>query len=75
MAEHSGTLLRTACYDQHVLAGANLVNFHGYELPMWYTNIREEHLVTRTHVGLFDVSHIGFFNSDSNTVSSVLFNL
>ena len=61
MAEHGGTLLRTACYDEHVLAGANLVNFHGYELPMWYTNIREEHLVTRTHVGLFDVSHMGFF--------------
>jgi aminomethyltransferase len=57
----SVTLSRTACYEQHVIAGANLVDFHGFELPMWYTNIREEHIATRTTAGLFDVSHMGFF--------------
>lgn len=58
---NNGTLLRTSCYDEHLLAGANMVNFHGFELPMWYTSIKEEHLKTRSNVGLFDVSHMGFF--------------
>ncbi|RAH16561.1 MAG: glycine cleavage system aminomethyltransferase GcvT [Methanobacteriota archaeon] len=56
-----GELSRTSCYNEHVLAGANMVDFHGYELPMWYSSIMEEHLATRSKVGLFDVSHMGFF--------------
>ena len=59
MSQGESTLFRTACYEEHVLAKANLVDFHGFELPMWYTNIREEHIATRTKAGLFDVSHMG----------------
>ncbi len=69
MGEPVGTLSRTACYEQHVIAGANLVDFHGFELPMWYTNIREEHIATRTTAGLFDVSHMGFFCISGKNVS------
>jgi aminomethyltransferase len=56
-----GGLVRTALYDEHAAAGANLVDFHGFELPIWYSSITEEHLATRAAAGLFDVSHMGFF--------------
>ena len=38
-----------------------MVNFHGFELPIWYSSIQEEHLATRNSAGLFDVSHMGTF--------------
>ncbi len=72
MDENKVKLSRTACYEQHVLAGANLVNFHGFELPMWYTSIKEEHIATRKTVGLFDVSHMGFFSISGLGVSKWL---
>ena len=51
--------VRTACYDLHAAAGATLVEFHGFELPIRYTTITEEHLATRNAAGLFDVAHMG----------------
>ena len=53
------TLLKTALYDRHVAAGAKLVPFAGWEMPVQYTGIREEHQAVRTGVGVFDVSHMG----------------
>ena len=38
-----------------------MVEFHGYELPIWYSSIQEEHLATRNSAGIFDVSHMGLF--------------
>lgn len=53
-------LLRTALYDQHASLGAKLVPFAGYEMPVQYpTGILAEHNWTRSHAGLFDVSHMG----------------
>ena len=57
----SGELVRTALYEEHVALDANIVDFHGFELPIWYSNIKEEHLATRSSAGLFDVSHMGTF--------------
>ncbi len=57
----SESLVRTALYDDHVKLGANIVDFHGVELPIWYSSISSEHLATRSAAGLFDVSHMGFF--------------
>ena len=54
-------LVRTTLYDAHVERGGNLVDFHGFELPIWYTSMMDEHLNTRETAGLFDVSHMGFF--------------
>ena len=54
----SGDLVRTALFDEHVALDANIVDFHGFELPIWYSNIKEEHLATRASAGLFDVSHM-----------------
>jgi aminomethyltransferase len=53
------TLKRTPLYDRHVAAGAKLVPFAGWEMPVQYTSIREEHLAVRGAAGIFDVSHMG----------------
>ena len=53
-------LLRTPLYDLHVSLGAKMVPFAGYEMPVQYPmGILKEHAHTRTHAGLFDVSHMG----------------
>src|SRR3954470_24469119 len=59
MALGTDTLKRTALYDRHVAAGAKLVPFAGWEMPVQYTGIKEEHLAVRNHAGIFDVSHMG----------------
>ena len=63
-----GEPVRTALYDAHVERGGNLVDFHGFELPIWYTSMMEEHLNTRENAGLFDVSHMGFFRFSGENV-------
>jgi aminomethyltransferase len=52
-------LRRTPLYEQHEELGAKLVPFAGWEMPVLYEGIREEHSAVRTHVGMFDVSHMG----------------
>lgn len=51
----------TAFHHLHVAAGAKMVPFGGYEMPVQYTGIIEEHRAVRTAVGVFDVSHMGEF--------------
>lgn len=46
-------------YERHAAAGARLVPFAGWEMPVQYEGIREEHLTVRSSVGVFDVSHMG----------------
>ncbi len=53
------TLRRTPLHERHRAAGAKLVPFAGWEMPVQYTGIREEHLAVRNQVGVFDVSHMG----------------
>ncbi|NOT34994.1 MAG: glycine cleavage system aminomethyltransferase GcvT [Candidatus Eisenbacteria bacterium] len=55
------TLKRTPFFEQHRAAGAKLVDFAGYEMPLRYRGDVEEHRRVRTGVGLFDVSHMGEF--------------
>lgn len=53
-------LKRTPLYDLHVELGAKMVPFAGYEMPVQYPmGVMKEHLHTREHAGLFDVSHMG----------------
>ena len=52
-------LNRTPLYPAHVAAGARMVPFAGWEMPVQYRGIIEEHRAVRTHAGLFDVSHMG----------------
>jgi len=60
-AHESGPLKRTPLYDVHVKAGAKMVPFGGWNMPVQYTGIVEEHRAVRTAVGLFDISHMGEF--------------
>src|SRR3954466_12292841 len=59
MAAGTDTLKRTALHDRHASAGAKLVPFAGWEMPVQYTGIRSEHVAVRTGAGVFDVSHMG----------------
>src|SRR5215210_5832942 len=59
MAAGTETLKRTPLHDRHVAAGAKLVPFAGWEMPVQYTGIREEHMAVRERAGIFDVSHMG----------------
>src|SRR6478752_6676294 len=59
MASGTETLKRTPLHDRHAAAGAKLVPFAGWEMPVQYAGIREEHVAVRTKVGVFDVSHMG----------------
>ncbi|HEY7926412.1 MAG TPA: glycine cleavage system aminomethyltransferase GcvT [Candidatus Dormibacteraeota bacterium] len=49
----------TPLYDRHVAAGARMVDFAGYDMPLQYTGIRNEHIAVRERAGIFDVSHMG----------------
>lgn len=50
---------QTFLHDRHIALGARMVDFAGWEMPVQYTSIIEEHKTVRNAVGLFDVSHMG----------------
>jgi aminomethyltransferase len=52
-------LRRTPLYEEHVAAGARLVPFAGWEMPVQYEGVAPEHRAVRTAAGMFDVSHMG----------------
>src|SRR2546427_1778607 len=52
-------LKRTPLFDAHQKLGGKLVEFGGWEMPVQYTSIVEEHQAVRTAAGLFDISHMG----------------
>ena len=52
-------LKRTALFAAHQKLGAKLVDFGGWEMPVQYTSITDEHLAVRQAAGLFDISHMG----------------
>ena len=54
-------LKRTQLYQTHVDLGAKMTPFAGWEMPLWYTSVLQEHLATRQAGGLFDVTHMGVF--------------
>ncbi|HEX6724177.1 MAG TPA: glycine cleavage system aminomethyltransferase GcvT, partial [Gaiella sp.] len=55
----SATLRRTPLYERHVAAGARMVPFAGWEMPVQYDGVIPEHLAVRADAGAFDVSHMG----------------
>lgn len=52
-------IMRTSLHEYHKSHGARLEEFAGYEMPIVYTSIQEEHKAVRENVGMFDVSHMG----------------
>lgn len=55
----TGHSQRTPLYQEHLAAGGRMVEFAGFELPVQYTGVGDEHRAVRTAAGLFDVSHMG----------------
>jgi len=57
-----GPAKRTPLYEIHKALGGRMVEFAGWEMPVRYANVHEEHAAVRTGAGLFDVSHMGAFD-------------
>ena len=49
---------KTPLHGRHLSAGANMADFGGYEMPLWYSTARKEHLAVLTRAGMFDTSHM-----------------
>jgi aminomethyltransferase len=63
---------KTPLYEKHISLGAKMVDFAGWEMPVYYTGIIEEHLHTRSKAGLFDICHMGeFFFKGKNAAREV----
>ncbi len=62
--KESEQLKRTSLYENHVKLGAKIIPFAGWEMPVWYSSVTEEHLATRKAAGLFDVSHMGVYQAE-----------
>ncbi|MDC0036797.1 glycine cleavage system aminomethyltransferase GcvT [bacterium] len=57
----TGTLFQTPLTHLHKTQGAKCVGFANYEMPMWFSTMKDEHLAVRQQAGMFDVSHMGLF--------------
>jgi glycine cleavage system T protein (aminomethyltransferase) len=66
------SLARTPLYERHVALGARMVPFAGYEMPVQYTGVIEEHRTVRTDAGAFDVSHMGEIHVDGPSAHAFL---
>ncbi len=64
--------LRTSLYDTHVLQGAKIVDFGGWEMPLHYGSQIEEHHAVRRDAGMFDVSHMGVIDLQGARVREFL---
>jgi glycine hydroxymethyltransferase len=70
--ESEGELKKTALNQTHKDLGGRMVPFAGWEMPVVYTSIFEEHLATRNGAGLFDVSHMGVYDVRGADAASFL---
>ncbi len=65
-------MLRTPLYESHKRLGARLIDFGGWEMPVMYRGIIEEHVYTRTSSSVFDVSHMGRLDLSGQDAESLL---
>jgi aminomethyltransferase len=66
------TLHRTALHEAHLRAGAKMVPFAGYEMPVQYEGLHAEHQAVRTSCGMFDVSHMGEFTLEGPDAQALI---
>ena len=66
------TLRRTPLHDRHVALGARMVPFAGWEMPVQYQGVIDEHKAVRTDAGVFDVSHMGEIEVEGPTARDLL---
>ncbi len=60
---HATSLQRTPLYDWHKAHTRHIIPFAGWEMPVWYTGVLDEHNAVRKAAGLFDVAHMGVFEA------------
>lgn len=65
-------LKRTALFEEHQRLGGRLIDFGGWELPVQYSGVMDEHLACRTAAGLFDVSHMGEVHAEGAQAEAFL---
>jgi len=58
--------------NTHINLGAKMVPFAGYNMPLYYSSIKEEHLAVRNNAGVFDVSHMGEFIIEGNNAEELI---
>lgn len=68
-------ILRTRLNEAHRKLGAKMVPFAGYDMPVQYTSVLEEHQTVRKAAGLFDVSHMGLFEFSGENVHLFMHNV
>lgn len=70
--ESEQPLRRTPLYDTHRKLGAKIIPFAGWEMPVWYSSVLEEHQAVRSAAGLFDVAHMGVYQAEGPAASIFL---
>ncbi len=65
-------LLTTPLHSLHQELGAKMVEFAGYDMPVWYSSVKEEHQAVRTQAGIFDVTHMGAFEASGRGAAAFL---
>lgn len=63
---------KTALFNKHIALGAKMVPFAGFEMPVQYSGVTEEHFAVREKVGIFDVSHMGQFIVEGTSALDLL---
>ena len=71
----SEELMKTALHKTHQSLGAKMVPFGGWDMPVWYSSVSEEHNAVRSTAGLFDVSHMGVWEAQGPTAAEFLDNI
>jgi glycine hydroxymethyltransferase len=70
--EQESPVRKTALNEIHRKLGAKMVPFAGWDMPVWYSSVVEEHHATRTAAGLFDVSHMGVYQAEGPDAAAFL---
>ena len=70
--ENEQLLRRTPLFGLHEQLGAKLIPFAGWEMPVWYSSVLDEHQATRQAAGLFDVAHMGVYQVEGADAASFL---
>ncbi len=70
--EKEGALKRNPIYETHKKLGAKIINYAGWEMPVWYTSVMEEHLAVRQNAGIFDVAHMGVLQVEGQDAAAFL---
>jgi glycine hydroxymethyltransferase len=70
--DHDAPIKRTTLFETHKRLGAKMVPFAGWEMPVWYSGVIEEHRAVREAAGLFDVSHMGVLDASGPNAAAFL---